>query len=147
MLTGLNPSLTVTTPLDTDGDGIPDDMEATYNTDPMLFSSGNNGIPDGWWISYGMSPYSDPNADPDGDGRSNYQEFMDGTDPLTADSVPNPGATAPLAPSALALTTLDSGHNELSWGNNSTASGIIVERTTDGANWQTVGVVACTGKY
>lgn len=133
---------TVTTPLDTDGDCIPDDMEAAYGTDPMLFSSGNNGISDGWWISHGMSPFGDPNANPDGDGRSNYQEFLDCTDPLTADSAPNPGATAPLAPSALTLTTLDSGHNDLAWTNNSAASGIIVERTVDGENWQTVGVVA-----
>ena len=141
---GYSNEFSVTTPPDTDGDGIPDDMEAAYGTDPMLFSSGNNGIPDGWWISHGMSPFGDPNADPDGDGRSNYQEFLDGTDPLTADSAPNPGSGAPSAPSALTLATLDSGHNELAWTNNSAASGIIVERTTDGANWQTVGVVAGT---
>ena len=135
---------TITTPLDTDGDGIPDDMEATYGTDPMVFSSGNNGIPDGWWIEYGMSLYSDPNADPDGDGRSNYQEFLDGTDPMTADTATNGGSGTPLPPSGLALTTLENGRNELTWANRSTASGIIIERTEDGASWQTVGVVAGT---
>ncbi len=134
----------ITTPADTDGDGIPDDMESMYAVDPIMFSSGNNGIPDGWWISYGMDPYSDPNADPDGDGRSNYREFLDGTDPTTADSAPNPGATAPLAASDLTLTTLDNGHNELAWTNNDTAEGIIVERTGDGATWQTVGVISGT---
>lgn len=136
--------LILTTPLDTDGDGIPDDMEATYGIDPMLFSSGNNGVPDGWWIAYGMSPFSDPAADPDGDGRGNYQEFLDGTDPLTSDAAPNAGAEAPLTPSDLTLATMASGHNELAWTNNSTASGIIVERTEDGANWETVGLVAGT---
>jgi len=136
--------ITITTPLDTDQDGIPDDMEATYNTDPLLFSSGNNGTSDGWWVSYGLDPYSDTITDTDGDGRSDAQEFLDGTDPLTIDSAPNAGAPAPLAPSGLALTTLESGHNELTWTNNSVANGVIVERTEDNANWQTVGVVPGT---
>lgn len=128
--------------LDTDGDGIPDLIEAQYGMDPLAYSSGNNGIADGWWISKGMSPFSDPNADPDGDGRSNYQEFLDGTDPLAADANPHPGTTAPSTPSGLVLTTLPEGHNVLSWTNNSPAAGIIVERSSDGATWQTVGIVS-----
>jgi len=131
--------ITITTPLDTDQDGIPDDMEATYNTDPLLYSSGNNGTSDGWWVSYGLDPFSDTTTDTDGDGRSDAQEFLDGTDPLTIDAAPN--TPAPLAPSDLALTTLDNGHNELTWTNNDTAVGVIIERK-DGANWQTVGIVS-----
>jgi len=42
--------------LDTDGDGMPDDFETFYGV-------------------------TDPNADDDGDGRTNLQEFRDGTDP------------------------------------------------------------------
>lgn len=75
-------------------------------------------------------------------GRNNYREFLDGTDPTVADSAPNPGATAPPAPTDLILTTLASGANELIWTNNGSSSGIIIERTGDGANWQTVGVVS-----
>jgi len=135
---------TLVPPVDTDGDGIPDNLESAYGTDPLKFSSGNNGTSDGWWISHGLDPFSDTITDTDGDGRSDAQEFLDGTDPLTWDADPNAGASAPLAPSGLALTTLDNGHNELIWTNNSTANGVIVERTGDGANWQTVGVVPGT---
>jgi len=136
--------ITITTPLDTDQDGIPDDMEATYNTDPLLFSSGNNGTSDGWWVSYGLDPFSDTITDTDGDGRSDAQEFLDGTDPLVVDTNPHAGQPAPLAPGNLSLETLENGHNTLTWVNNSSANGIIVERTGDNANWQTIGVVPGT---
>jgi hypothetical protein len=132
----------VGTVTDTDGDGIPDVYEASYNTNPLLFSSGNNGAADGWWVEYGLDPYSSATLDTDGDGRTDAQEFLDGTDPLTPDADPNAGSDTPLAPSGLTLKTLESGHNELTWTNNSAASGIIIERTEDGANWQTVRVVA-----
>jgi hypothetical protein len=105
----------------------------------MLFSSGNNGVPDGWWIAQGMSPFSDPTADPDGDLRSNYQEFLDGTDPTTADADPTPEATAPLSPTALSIQEAE--HPVLTWSQQGTISGTIIERTADGASWQTVGVV------
>lgn len=131
---------TFTTPADTDGDGIPDDMESMYNTDLMMFSSGNNGVPDAWWIFYGLSPYSSTTQDTDGDGRTDVQEYFDGTDPLVFDSAPI--APAPLAASDLTLTTLDNGHNELTWTNNDTPVGNIIERTGDGATWQTVGIVS-----
>ena len=47
----------------------------------------NNGIPYGWAVTYGLDPL-DPNLDsedPDGDGYSNYAEFVNGTDPLHAE--------------------------------------------------------------
>jgi hypothetical protein len=130
---------TFTTPADTDGDGIPDDMESMYNTDLMMFSSGNNGVPDAWWIYYGLDPYSSTTQDTDGDGRTDVQEYFDGTDPLVVDSAPT--APAPLAPSDLILTPLDNGHNELTWTNNATAVGVIIERKAS-TTWQTVGIVS-----
>lgn len=52
------------TELDSDGDGIPDRWESQY---------------------FGNATSADPNADPDGDGRNNLQEFVAGTNPLVAD--------------------------------------------------------------
>jgi hypothetical protein len=43
-------------------------------------------IPDRWELQYfGSLSGADPAADPDGDGRNNLQEFIDGTNPLVAD--------------------------------------------------------------
>lgn len=50
--------------LDSDGDGMQDVWESTY---------------------FGSATGGDPLADPDGDYRSNRQEFLDGTNPLTPD--------------------------------------------------------------
>jgi len=48
--------------------------------------SGTNGLPDAWQYQYFGHLGVDPNADPDGDGMSNLQEYLAGTDPtLTAD--------------------------------------------------------------
>jgi hypothetical protein len=49
-------------------DGIPDDWQAQY-----------------WGANAGLWP--DPNADSDGDGVSNHQEYMAGTNPRDANSV------------------------------------------------------------
>jgi hypothetical protein len=57
----------VANPLDTDNDGLPDAWEIEY------FGSIND-------------PRATPNADPDGDGFSNLQEYLAGTDPLDAAS-------------------------------------------------------------
>lgn len=131
--------VSLTTPLDSDQDGIPDDLEASYGTDAMRFSSGNNGVADGWWIRYGLSVFSNTTVDTDGDGRSDSEEFYDGTDPLTPDTDPNAGSGAPLAPSGLAIT--EGQHPQLNWSNTSPASGTKIQRTSDGANWSLIGVV------
>ena len=52
------------TELDTDGDGLPDRWEQQY---------------------FGSATGANPTADSDGDGRSNLQEFLDGTNPLNPD--------------------------------------------------------------
>jgi hypothetical protein len=62
-------------------------------------SSWNDGISDAWrLLNFGTisDPSSAASADPDGDGASNWQEYLAGTDPLNAASVfkLNAGATA-----------------------------------------------------
>jgi len=58
----------------------------------------DDGIADGWETDHGLDP-SDPAdaaADPDADGLSNYQEFLDGTDPGVFDGPEAPFAISPL---------------------------------------------------
>lgn len=73
--------ITLISPPDTDHDGLPDDQEAAYGTDPLVYSTAGTGIPDGWWVRYGLSPFTDEFSDTDGDGRSDREEFFDGTAP------------------------------------------------------------------
>lgn len=134
--------ISLTTPLDSDQDSLPDDLEAAYGTDPMRFSSANNGVPDGWWIRHGLDPTGDGWADSDEDGRTDAEEFFDGTDPRTPDGDPSPGDGSPSAPIDLAVESLEDGHFRLTWTNQDPgAQRNIVERTSDGSVWERVGVV------
>jgi YD repeat-containing protein len=60
--------------------------------------SNGDGIPDSWYLQYGLDPH-DPdiaNIDSDDDGFTNQEEFLLGTDPTDPDStfkvLPNPAA-------------------------------------------------------
>lgn len=66
-------------------DGITNSPIATMNLTIVAPPDTNgNQLPDAWEAAYGVS---DPNADPDGDGQSNLEEFFAGTNPTNAASV------------------------------------------------------------
>jgi hypothetical protein len=82
-------------PIDTDGDGIPDYIEdangdGVYGagdlSDWTKYSTDGTGISDGWEIKYFGHIGIDLNADPDGDGLTNLQEYQGGTNPNVDDS-------------------------------------------------------------
>ncbi len=59
---------------DADGDGIPNFLEPSTDTNPNASDSDGDGTPDG-------------DEDPDGDGLTNLEELALGTDPLSPDNV------------------------------------------------------------
>jgi hypothetical protein len=52
-----------------------------------FFDPDGSRLPVAWELAYFDATGVDPNADPDGDGVSNYQEYLDGTDPTNPNSV------------------------------------------------------------
>jgi hypothetical protein len=90
---------------DADGDGIPDEIDQCPGTpfgeqvdefgcaNSQKFSC-DDAISDAWRIKYFGSVLCGgrgaPDADPDGDGRTNLEEFFDGTDPTVSDKEPFP---------------------------------------------------------
>jgi hypothetical protein len=72
--------------VDTDGDGLPDDVEHdVYGTDPLQADTDADGLGDGEELDlYGTDPLQ---ADTDADGISDDVELEVGTDPTTSDPI------------------------------------------------------------
>ncbi len=73
---------------DRDNDGFPDGLDPYPNTiTPSTYDGDSDGMYDLWEINNGLDiANNDSAADADGDGRTNAQEFADGTHPWRADS-------------------------------------------------------------
>ncbi len=68
---------------DIDRDGLSASEEGLLGTNPNLWDTNGDGIPDGLSVRLGISPTS---TDVDGDGVLNSVEIARGTDPFTADT-------------------------------------------------------------
>ncbi|MCW8092843.1 S8 family serine peptidase [Alteromonas sp. ASW11-130] len=113
-LSNLNEFLTGSNPLmsDTDSDGLNDAEEVNvyatdpnnvdsddddlsdydelihYSTNPNMHDTDSDQIPDGYEVRFNLDPlFNDANNDPDYDQRSNYQEYLDGTNPFTPEVI------------------------------------------------------------
>ena len=119
-------------------------------TDPRRNSTSGDGLPDGWKIQHGLDPFDDgaigdynlhtgqvitntnngPNGDPDGDGVTNFQEFLNGTDPNSPNSTtpPPPGSITIGPGTPTTVGTVINNHEFTDW----TATDLIALDPYDG---------------
>ena len=86
-------NLTDTPADDPDGDSQPNAYEFLHGTDPTVPNvsgdSDNDGLPDAWEMAnFGTLSFG-ANDDPDRDGFSNLQEYLAGSNPMDANSIPS----------------------------------------------------------
>lgn len=112
-------------PLDGNGSG-----GSSYDIGAFEFllasaDSNNDGIPDGWCQSYGLSPVAPgmANEDPDHDFQSNLLEYQAGTDPTNA-------ASYPVFPVPVGISSVDRG-GTIGWSNASPAGVMSVLTATN----------------
>ena len=78
---------------DYDDDGLTNLLEYEQSTDPTNPDTSGNGFHDGWLFIYGYDPLDpdviDPCLDDDSDGLSNWQEFLLGSNPGSANTSGN----------------------------------------------------------
>ncbi len=101
---------------DTDGDGLNDGNEVNlYSTNPLSADTDSDGMPDSFEVANSLLPTdaSDAALDNDGDGRTNLEEYLGGTDPNLAD--PAPG-------DEIIIDTNDTGTSQVGSWNNSGGS-------------------------
>jgi outer membrane protein assembly factor BamB len=86
---------------DPDQDGLTNAEEYANGTEPRDEDSDDDGMPDGWEVTYGLDPLDPADAaeDADGDGYSNLEEYQGGSDPQDESDVPNRAPYAPDNPS------------------------------------------------
>lgn len=76
---------------DADGDSLSNAEEYSLGLNPWRVDSDFDKMPDDWEVTHGLNPLlNDANEDPDEDGRSNLDEFQEGTDPFISDIVEKP---------------------------------------------------------
>ena len=138
-----------------DGSFRSDGLDVIWlETDPRRMSTTGDGLPDGWKKQYGLDPYDDgvighynlhtgktitntnngPNGDPDGDGFTNLQEYLNGTDPTVSNTAtpPAPGAITIGPAAASAQVTVGAVVNDKAF-TDWTANDLIALSYYDGA--------------
>ncbi len=116
----------------------PDGLDVIWlETDPRRYSTTGDGLPDGWKIQHGLDPFDDgaigdynlhtgqvitntnngPNGDPDGDGVTNFQEFLNGTDPnqVNSSTPPAPGTITIGPGTATTVGAVTNNHEFTDW--------------------------------
>lgn len=121
---------------DSDDDGLTKLREFLAGTDPGEFSSGTNGVADGWWIQHDLNPYSPRTHDTDGDGRDDETEFLHGTDPNVVDQAPEYPFPSD-APRNLVATKNPDGSYDLVWEDSATnRKRFVIRREKNDGTWE-----------